>query len=438
MFFLVSLTSTPALSQTLTHGPVTGGVDANDARIFVRTSAAATVAVQYSTDPGLATPQTSANYATSSIHDFTAIAQLSSLSPVTTYYLNVLVNGVPQLTAPYPSFTTFPVQGTRTNFKFVVLTDFQTWWQLTAPSSSSFTNAGAENPAFAFIGGDFDHSSPTTIAAHRSALQAMYNPVANSGGMSNFVNSILRKMPIAHQWDDHDTGQNNTDKTLLLWPQNYQVFNEYIPAYNYPGPPSSYGIWQYFNYGQVDFFILDCRSQRDMEYLVDDAGKSMLDGRHLGPDGELAWFENGLLNSTATWKVVFTSVPLNPTTKFQDSWAGYQYEWNRIRTFIQQNHIKNVFFISGDLHSGGIDDGAASGFPEMVVGGVNLVAPAGGNCASGVIGTWDKGTYPAVRTTIGSCPQYGVVTFGTNPDTATLQLKDSNGNQQLVYQMNAN
>jgi hypothetical protein len=175
-----------------------------------------------------------------------------------------------------------------------------------------------------------------------------------------------------------------------------------------------------------------------MEYLFDDAGKGMLDGRHLGPDSELAWFENGLLNSTATWKVVFTSVPLNPTTKFQDSWAGYQYEWNRIRTFIQQNHIKNVFFISGDLHSGGIDDGAASGFPEMVVGGVNLVAPAGGNCASGVIGTWDKGTYPAVRTTIGSCPQYGVVTFGTNPDTATLQLKDSNGNQQLVYQMNAN
>jgi phosphodiesterase/alkaline phosphatase D-like protein len=34
----------------------------------------------------------------------------------------------------------------------------------------------------------------------------------------------------------------------------------------------------------------------------------MLDGNNLGLFGQLAWLENGLINSTARWKIIFSSV----------------------------------------------------------------------------------------------------------------------------------
>ena len=113
------------LAQVLTHGPVVGGVTSSKARVFLRTDQNASVALCYGADPNLDTCQMSETYQTRSAHDFTKIIRLSGLMPGTTFYLNILVNGVPQLTSPpYPSFTTFPTAGSLRNFNFIVLTDF--------------------------------------------------------------------------------------------------------------------------------------------------------------------------------------------------------------------------------------------------------------------------------------------------------------------------
>src|SRR5713226_6203469 len=53
-----------ARAQALTHGPVTGGVSETDAKVFTRTSGSATVAIQYSVDPGLAGAQSSLSVVT--------------------------------------------------------------------------------------------------------------------------------------------------------------------------------------------------------------------------------------------------------------------------------------------------------------------------------------------------------------------------------------
>src|SRR6185503_4396477 len=104
-------------------------------------------------------------------------------------------------------------------------------------------------------------------------------------------------------------------------------------------------------------FVLDCRSQRDPENDPDDANKSMLDGNNLGAAGQLQWLKDGLLGSTAKWKVIFSSVVTNPSTKVPDGWGGYQTEWNDLRNFIVTNQISGVVFISGDLHLAAIDNG---------------------------------------------------------------------------------
>src|SRR5262249_53282302 len=141
----------------------------------------------------------------------------------------ILVNGVPQYSAPYPSFATFPPNGSPRTFKFIYLTDFATESSQPDGNYPAFANAALENPRFAFIGGDFDHSNPVTLDSKRAMFKLLYNPA--SVGLADFVNRILRGMPIVHQWDDHDAGIDNIDKTYSGWNLSYQAFREYVPMY---------------------------------------------------------------------------------------------------------------------------------------------------------------------------------------------------------------
>lgn len=107
-----TMTAGLTFSQVLTHGPVVGGVAASEANVFVRTDQQTSVALQYGTDPNLRTYLVSATFQTNPTNDFTKIIPLATLSAETTYYINVLVNGVPQFVSPpYPHFTTFAPKG---------------------------------------------------------------------------------------------------------------------------------------------------------------------------------------------------------------------------------------------------------------------------------------------------------------------------------------
>jgi alkaline phosphatase D len=407
--------------QALTHGPVVGGVTASGANVFLRTSTQTTASLRYGTDPNLTGFVESSTFETSSDSDFTKIVPLAGLAAEQTYYLNPVVNGVPQLSAPYPSFTTFPAEGSSRTFKFIVLTDFETVMNLTK-TTPTFASAAAESPAFAFIGGDFDHRNPKTLDQKREMFKGLYDP--STAYMSGFVPLILRRMPIIHQWDDHDSGLNNADKTYFNWTVDQQVFEEYVPTYALSTVKP--GIWQKFSYAQVEGFVLDCRSQRDVETDPDDTNKSMLDGNNLGLNGELAWLENGLITSTARWKIIFSSVVTNTSTKPNDGWAAYQTEWNALKSFITSNNIEGVVFVSGDLHLGAIDNGTSAGFPEMCVAKANAETERG-NCSTAEEGTWSEGYFE------NPCSGYGVVSIEENPDRLILEAVDESGSIRVSY-----
>jgi alkaline phosphatase D len=409
-------------AQVLTHGPIVGGVTDATANAFVRTSQNATVALQYSTDPNFNTFSVSESRSTDIDSDYTAIVPLTNLTAETTYYLRVLVNGAVQGAPPYPQFATFPAPGAFRTFSFVVLTDFSNVADLDR-NVLTYQYAANFGPAFAFIGGDFDHRNPGSLAAKRQMFKELYDPTTRY--MTGFVPLILKKMPIVHQWDDHDAGSNNVDRTYRGWALSQQAFQEYVPTYPLPGI-SPAGIWQKFSYGQMDGFVLDCRSQRDPENDPDDSNKSMLDGNNLGAAGQLQWLKDQLLASTARWKVIFTSVTTNLSTKYPDGWAGYQTEWNDLKNFINTNKIKGIVFISGDLHLGAIDNGLSSGFPEMCVAVPNSRRQAY-DCATSGEGVWSEGDFQD------PCDGFGVVTVMQNPDRLLLQAVDEYGVTRVAY-----
>ena len=99
-------------------------------------------------------------------------------------------------------------------------------------------------------------------------------------------------------------------------------------------------------------------------------------------------------------------------------------ERNFLRNFINTNNIEGVVFISGDLHTGAIDNGIHAGFPELCVIQANGIA---GRCPTHRPGLWSEGYYQ------GNCTGYGLVKILQNPDRLILQVKDEYGNVQIAH-----
>ena len=122
----------------------------------------------------------------------------------------------------------------------------------------------------------------------------------------------------------------------------------------------------------AELFILDCRSYRSVHKPTAAAaadgggGSGTPQLSHMLGDAQLAWLKAGLVESTATWKFICTSVPLSyptgwprPQETGYDGWAdgssssesvGPEAELLSILQHIRDSSVANVCFISGDVH----------------------------------------------------------------------------------------
>lgn len=428
VFFLVRSVQRQNV-DAVTHGPIVGAVTATDAKVFVRTLTDAQVRIRYSTDPNFATFLESATISTFSGSDWTAQIPLTKLEPQTVYYLDVLVDNVLQANRQ-GQFKTFQVSGSKKKIRFVVLTDFGSLGLGEQPPlpdpSPVFAGAAAENPDFIFIGGDFDHRNARDLDDKRQMFKDLYALDNPRAPMNDFVTKILPRFALAHQWDDHDYAGNDSNRFALDRFLAKQVYTEYFPAYPYGGTS---GIYQKFTDGDADFFVLDERTQRDPNEQPDSEIKSMLDGEHLGADGQLAWLKQGLKQSTATWKIIFSSSVFNPTIGKMDSWHAFRNEHDEIVNLVKQNKIAGVIVISGDIHIGAMDNGHNAGLPTMVVPGVNLKYCS--TVPQHSVGKWTEGLYgdPARNQNDAPCNGYGIVTL--KPKRAVLRINNEKGKTKL-------
>jgi alkaline phosphatase D len=408
-------TSFALVSQT--DGPLVGGVTDTSARIFARTNRSANVAVEYSKDVSLVSSIQTNTVTTSRRHDWTTIVHLEGLEPQTKYYYAVLVNGIRQQNAPYPSFTTFPMTGSSTNFSFTVLADLINLQNFPGHPAPVYAQVMKENPAFVLQIGDFDQRDPKTLEEMREMHREVRGGRKATASGDDFSRYIAPRFPLFHIWDDHDYGNNNGDKNFYARAIALKAFKEYYPTPELANP--SAGIWHKFSYGQAEFFMIDDRSQRDPNSDPDGPGKSLLDGDGI-PSGQKEWLKEGLLNSSAAWKFIISGVAFNPTCKPLDSWGAFKTERREILDYIRQNSIQGVIVISGDLHSGGgIDNGTNAGVPEITVPHTNMT----GHNPTGPVGVWSKGVYRPKEGADG----YALVTVLTNPDRVILRAKGVNG-----------
>jgi len=140
---------------------------------------------------------------------------------------------------------------------------------------------------------------------------------------------LIKTVPTYGSWDDHDYGKNNAEhrqkgkKNSLeawahLWPNPYQ------------GSPKGTGNYYSYSWGDVDFFVLDCRWYRNS-----------YNGTLFG-DPQLEWLEEELIASTATFKIIVSASDVMEKSMTRDV--------KDIGKIVSRNSISGVLFNSGDIH----------------------------------------------------------------------------------------
>lgn len=141
-------------------------------------------------------------------------------------------------------------------------------------------------------------------------------------------------------WDDHDYGPNNSDWTWREKATTKEVFDLFW-ANPTSGTPHFGGIATSFQWGDVEFFLVDDRWFRSPEDRVDDR-------RMLGP--QLEWLIDALVSSQASFKLVVSgSQILNPVAGWE-SFATFPAERGRLLAALRENDVGGVMFLTGDVH----------------------------------------------------------------------------------------
>jgi alkaline phosphatase D len=172
------------------------------------------------------------------------------------------------------------------------------------------------------------------------------------------LQEFFRTTAVYATWDDHEVRNNFVGPTEPLMPVARQAMLDYWPIEGPPEEPER--LYRSMRWGRhVEIFILDTRQYRSPNTQPDGPGKTMLGLV------QRAWLERGLAASDATWKLVVTSVPLGMFTggRDSDSWSnanvfgfararggGFVHERDGLLRFVRERAIRNVVFVSGDVH----------------------------------------------------------------------------------------
>lgn len=146
-------------------------------------------------------------------------------------------------------------------------------------------------------------------------------------------------------WDDHDFGPNDSDRGFWNKDKTLQAFKLFMPNPSF-GINEKPGATTYFNWGDVDFFLMDDRYYRTPDHRKTDPDRGMLG------DEQIQWLIDNLVKSNAPFKfVAIGGQVLNPYKKdWLETYANYPEEKKKILDLIEKEKIDGVIFLTGDRH----------------------------------------------------------------------------------------
>ena len=186
--------------------------------------------------------------------------------------------------------------------------------------------------------------------------------------LDKHLRNLNAQVPVFAQWDDHETTNNwfpgeqladddryTVKSAALLAARAKQAFFEFLPI---PTNPSRQ-IYRKISRGPLlDLFFLDLRSYRGRNSGNDQKKRSPMTA-YLGGN-QLGWLKNQLTSSKATWKFICSDMPIGLIVADGDKFencsngdgnaSGRELEIAELLRFIKKRNIKNVVFITADVH----------------------------------------------------------------------------------------
>ena len=143
-------------------------------------------------------------------------------------------------------------------------------------------------------------------------------------------------------WDDHDYGPDNSD---WAWREKTTALEVFDMFWGNPelGPPELGGIATRFEWGDVEFFMLDNRWFRSSEHRL--SGHKAVFG-----EKQLQWLVDALTHSQASFKIIVSGGQLLNPVAMWDSYATYPVERARFLQLLEENNVRGVVLLSGDVH----------------------------------------------------------------------------------------
>jgi alkaline phosphatase D len=404
----------------ISYGTASGDVTNHSAVIWAKVNREAQMYVQYDTNLQFSSHPKSQTVLANQTTDFTGHAKLEGLSPNTRYYYRVWFSAASQerenasivsdaivgsfKTAPdYSSLLLSQSSNSQPNISFIFSADLggQKYCRQVDKGYSIFSKMKELSPDFFIANGDMIYAVDKCPADGPDGPSGWQNIPGNFSGIAdpniNWTNidqvldvylkhwqynradhhlkSFLENTSMYSQWDDHEV-INDFGALWLYWNsfnkerEGYpnlvkvgrEVFFNYSPIDRNADDPNR--IYRSFNWGPyLDLLILDARSYRSPNSMTDtiENNKTLL-GRE-----QLQWLKQSLLNSSATWKVISSDVPMsvptgtNASILGRDAWAngnetnfssktGFERELQGLLKFLDDNDIKNIVFITTDVH----------------------------------------------------------------------------------------
>jgi alkaline phosphatase D len=407
--FILEASHASIAPLSMTHGIASGDVTDQSAIIWSRANKPAQMHVDYDTDHNFLNPRSQISPTVNETSDFAAHVKLSNLNPDTVYHYKVWFSDPRDRSlvsnSLVGSFKTAPENsGTSSPITFIVGGDLggQEYCRRVEIGYPLFSVMKELSPDFFVFNGDQIYGDEYCTEDGPADPPARFSDWNNILG--DFVGVLYDKVdwtdinqprdvfsqhwaynradPVYQEFlrnvsmysiaDDHEVINNygnwsyfndankNRNGFHNVVKAGMDAFFSYSPIDRNQSDP--YRIYRSFNWGKdLELFILDTHNYRSRNDLPNtDPNKTLL-----GTE-QLHWLEQSLLNSNATWKVILNSVPLTVPNcpeggpyvpRGCDNWANeagndmtFSKERDEFLNFLSDNNIKNVVFITTDIH----------------------------------------------------------------------------------------
>jgi alkaline phosphatase D len=332
----------------LSLGYVVGDVTHDSAIVWLRAQPDSLVSLHYGKDPALSQFAASDPVAVEADSDNTTRVKIERLEPAATYYYRAAVRG--KKPGPIARFFTAPGPNDHGIVKFCFSGDSRESYQ----PFTIMDAIRANQPNFFIHLGDTIYADRNGAATRLPEFWAKYRDNrADAASQRLFSESSVYVV-----WDDHEVAD-NYEGFHPLAATGRRAFFDYWPVRR--NSQEADRLYRSFRWGKVmELFLVDSRQYRDH------AHGTMLGSR------QKEWLFDSLASSPVLFKCIATPVPFYGGGR--DRWDGYPRERAEVLQWIKQKKIKNLVFISADVHYAAVTNLPGHlGLKEVVTG--PLAAP---------------------------------------------------------------